>query len=212
MAKAPPCSVGPSCTPGDQGTPGTPVSALPVSAGPMKGALGVLGVPVQDPDCSHCPQGARCPRRACSSTAPSPGSPSASEPPSRRRSSCGWNGPSRRITTWWVPNASSWPAASASPRPRYPQTQVPSDPGTPRPSNPRLSHPQTQDTPDPGTPKPIYVLTQGSPKPGDLRYLQSHGPQVAINPQPSAPLSIHSSIHPSSFQREQLRVRQWIQH
>ncbi|KAK2513006.1 hypothetical protein Q9966_016247 [Columba livia] len=56
-------------------------------------------------------KGARCPRRASSCTAPSPASPSASARPSRHRSSCAWNGPSRRTTTWWAPSASSWPAS-----------------------------------------------------------------------------------------------------
>lgn len=88
------------------------------------------GVLAQAPDSTLSLQAARCPRRACSCTAPSPGNPSASVPPSRRRSSCAWSGPSRRTTTWWAPSASSWPAASASPRPRYrsptPRLSVPS--------------------------------------------------------------------------------------
>lgn len=79
----------------------------------------VPGMPPRGLTLPLCPQGARCPRRACSCTGPSPANPSASAPPSRRPSSCGWRGPSRRTTTWWAPSASSWPAASASPRPRY---------------------------------------------------------------------------------------------
>lgn len=96
---------------GQEGLPKSP----PI---PQRG-WGMPGVLAQAPDSTLPLQAARCPRRACSCTAPSPGNPSASVPPSRRRSSCAWSGPSRRTTTWWAPSASSWPAASASPRPRY---------------------------------------------------------------------------------------------
>lgn len=89
-----------------------------------------------------CPQGARCPRRASCCTAPSPASPSASARPFPRRSCCAWRGPSRRTTTWWAPSASSWPAASASPRHRYrrppvprPSRGVPRCPGIPSPGS-----------------------------------------------------------------------------
>lgn len=66
-----------------------------------------------------CLQGAKCPRRASSFTAPSPANPNVSAPPSPHPSCYGWKGPLRRTITWWAPSASSWPAASASPRPRY---------------------------------------------------------------------------------------------